>query len=427
MALRRKTMVGLPSILHRTDVEHAPGRSSYLMTRYELDSRQMEPLIDSKLPHVDTSIFAVMSHLAHTTGAINLAQGFPSFDPPTALTERVHHHLTHGGNQYAPMPGVRGLRRIIADKTRRLQHRDVDIESEITVCTGATEGLFSAIQAFVRPGDEVILVDPAYDSYAPAVTLAGGVTRHVPLRLADDEHEFTVDWQRLKDTISAATRLLILNFPHNPTGAILSAADLDTLADIVRDSDCLLLSDEVYEHIVFDGNQHMSLLRHDELWERSLVVSSFGKTLHATGWKLGYCIAPATLSTEFRKVHQFTTFSVSTPMQLGVADFLKSHPDYYDQLPVFYEHKRDLFCQLLADSRFRFKPAHSTFFQVLDYGEITDEDDVSLAKRWTRESGVGSIPLSVFCERPFTGSRLRFCFAKDDATLAQAAEKLCRL
>lgn len=395
--------------------------------RYRLDSVQMKPSIDSKLPDVSTSIFAVMSHLAHTTGAINLAQGFPSFEPPRALTERVHHHLTHGGNQYAPMPGVSSLRKIIADKTRRLQHRIVNIDTEITVCSGATEGLFSAIQAVVSPGDEVIVVDPAYDSYEPAVLLAGGVTRHVPLQLAANAHDFTVDWQRLQDTMTAATRLIILNFPHNPTGTILSAADLDTLADIVRGSDCLLLSDEVYEHIIFDGQDHMSLLRHEELWERSLVVSSFGKTLHATGWKLGYCIAPDTLSTEFRKVHQFTTFSVSTPMQLGVADFLKSHPDYYDQLPAFYEQKRDLFCQLLTDSRFRFKPAHSTFFQILDYGEITDEVDLSLAKRWTRENGVASIPLSVFCEQPFTGSRLRFCFAKDDATLERAAEKLCQL
>jgi len=387
----------------------------------------MNPSLDSKLPNVSTSIFAVMTQLANTTGAINLAQGFPSFEPPPALTQRVYHHLTHGGNQYAPMPGVPALRQIIADKTRTFQHREVDVETEITVCSGATEGLFSAIQAVVHAGDEVIVVDPAYDSYEPAVSLAGGVTRHVPLQLADNGHDFTVNWQRLQDTLTSATRLIILNFPHNPTGAILSAADLDTLAAIVRASDCLLLSDEVYEHIIFDGQEHMSLLRHDELWERSLVVSSFGKTLHATGWKLGYCIAPDRLSAEFRKVHQFTTFSVSTPMQLGVADFLNKHPDYYDQLPAFYEHKRDLFCQLLGASRFRLKPAHSTFFQILDYGEIADADDISLARHWTHEIGVASIPLSVFCEQPFTGSRLRFCFAKDDATLEQAAAKLCQL
>jgi methionine aminotransferase len=383
--------------------------------------------IHSKLPDVDTSIFAVMTQLANDTGAINLAQGFPSFEPPRELTERVNYHLNNGGNQYAPMTGIPALRQVIADKTRALQHRDVNVDSDITVCTGATEGLFSAIQAVVHDGDEVIVVDPAYDSYEPAITLAGGLTRHVPLRLAANGHDFTMDWQRLQETLSAKTRLIILNFPHNPTGAILSTADLDMLVEIVRDSDCLLLSDEVYEHIVFDGNEHISLLRHDELWQRSMVVSSFGKTLHATGWKLGYCVAPDWLTAEFRKVHQFTTFSVSTPMQLGVADFLQSHPDYYDQLPAFYEKKRDLFCHLLADSRFGFTPARSTFFQLLDYGGITDEDDVSLAKRWTHDIGVASIPLSVFCEQSFTGTRLRFCFAKDDATLEQAADKLRKL
>jgi methionine aminotransferase len=387
----------------------------------------MHRSINSKLPDVETSIFAVMTQLANDTGAINLAQGFPSFEPPRELTERVNYHLNNGGNQYAPMTGIPALRQVIADKTSALQNRNVNVDSEITVCTGATEGLFSAIQAVVHDGDEVIVVDPAYDSYEPAVALAGGVTRHVALQIGADRHDFTIDWQQLRETLSPRTRLIILNFPHTPTGAILSATDLNTLAEIVRASDCLLLSDEVYEHIVFDGNEHISLLRHDELWERSLVVSSFGKTLHATGWKLGYCVAPDWLSAEFRKVHQFTTFSVSTPMQLAVADFLQSNPDYYDRLPAFYEQKRDLFCHLLSGSRFRFTPARSTFFQVLDYGEITDEDDASLSERWTHEIGVASIPLSVFCQQPFTGTRLRFCFAKDDATLERAAEKLCKL
>lgn len=397
------------------------------MTGYRLDSVRMHSSIDSKLPDVGTSIFAVMTQLANDTGAINLAQGFPSFEPPRELTERVNYYLNNGGNQYAPMTGIPALRQVIADKTSALHNRDVHVDFEITVCTGATEGLFSAIQAVVHDGDEVIVIDPAYDSYEPSVTLAGGLTRHVPLRLAANGHDFTMDWQQLQDTLSAKTRLLILNFPHNPTGAVLSAADLDTLAEIVRASDCLLLSDEVYEHIIFDGQEHMSLLCHDELWERSMVISSFGKTLHATGWKLGYCIAPDWLSAEFRKVHQFTTFSVSTPMQLGVADYLQSNPDYYDRLPAFYAQKRDFFCQHLAGSRFRFTPARSTFFQLLDYGEITHEDDVALSKRWTHDIGVASIPLSVFCEQPFTGTRLRFCFAKDDATLARAAEKLCKL
>ncbi len=380
--------------------------------------------VTSKLPDVGTTIFTVMSQLAQETGAINLSQGFPSFDPPKKLVERIGWHMDNGANQYAPMPGIPALRRAIADKTRQLQGRDVDAENEITVCTGATEGLFSAIQAVVHAGDEVIVIDPAYDSYEPAVRLAGGVTRHVPLRIAENGHDFELDLQRLGDTLSAKTRLVILNFPHNPTGAILSSADLDSLAELLRDTDTLLLSDEVYEHIVFDGAEHLSLLRHDELWERTLVVSSFGKTFHATGWKLGYCIAPHTLSTEFRKVHQFTTFAVSTPMQYGVADFLESDPDFCLRLPAFYQEKRDRFCNLLADSRFRIKPARSTFFQIMDYGDISSDSDLALCKRWTQEIGVASIPLSVFCEKPFTGTRLRFCFAKDDATLEEAARRL---
>ena len=387
----------------------------------------MKRSLSSKLPDVGTTIFTVMSQLASDTGAINLAQGFPSFEPPKALTDRISYHLNHGANQYAPMTGVPALREAIAEKTLRLQGRAVDVDGEITVCAGATEGLFSAIQAVVHAGDEVIVVDPAYDSYEPAVTLAGGVTRHVPLRIHANGHDFHMDWQRLADTVNAKTRLIILNFPHNPTGAILSAEDLERLAELVRDTDCLLLSDEVYEHIVFDGEPHRSLLSHDELWQRTMVVASFGKTFHATGWKLGYCIAPAALSAEFRKVHQFTVFAVSTPMQHGIADFLVSDPDFYAELPAFYQKKRDHFCRLLEDSRFRFKPAPSTFFQILDYGDISDEHDLALAKRWTHEIGVASIPLSVFCETPFTGTRLRFCFAKDDATLEDAAQRLCAL
>lgn len=386
----------------------------------------MSLAFDSKLPGIGTSIFAVMTQLANDTGAINLAQGFPGFEPPNALVDRVRHHMENGGNQYAPMAGIASLRRVIHDKTRRLQGRSVDVDTEITVCTGATEGLFSAIQSIVRRGDEVIVIDPAYDSYVPTVSLAGGHARHVPLQI-DETGEFKMDWQRLQDNITSKTRLVILNFPHNPTGAVLTRDDLDTLAEVLRDSKSLLLSDEVYEHIVFGGATHHSLASHDELWQRSFVVSSFGKTLHATGWKLGYCIAPAFLTEEFRKVHQFTTFSVSTPMQHGVADFLRDDPQFGDRLSAFYERKRDLFCGLLQKSRFRLRPARSTFFQVLDYSDISDDDDVSLAMRWTRDIGVASIPLSVFCEMPFTGRRLRFCFAKDDETLREAAQRLCGL
>jgi methionine aminotransferase len=332
--------------------------------------------------------------------------------------------MASGANQYAPMPGVPALRQAIVDKTARLYGRDIDVDSEITICTGGTEGIFSAIQATVRPGDEVIVFDPAYDSYEPAITLAGGQTRHIALVTSADGFDFCIDWQALQDAINPKTRLLIVNFPHNPTGAILTADDLDRLADLLRETNVYVLSDEVYEHIVFNDETHQSLLRHEELWQRSFVISSFGKTYHATGWKVGYCIAPSDLTTEFRKVHQFTTFCVSTPMQYALADFLQSNPEFYEQLPAFYQQRRDHFCQQLERTRFRFKPAKSTFFQIVDYGDISDEDDVTIAKRWTTDVGVASIPLTVFCEKPFTGTRLRFCFAKDDATLTAAVDKL---
>ncbi|MEE8427577.1 MAG: methionine aminotransferase [Woeseiaceae bacterium] len=387
----------------------------------------MHAPFSSKLPNVGTTIFTVMSQLADDCDAINLSQGFPSFDPPAELIDRMEHYLRAGANQYAPMPGVPGLRKAIADKISTLQRRSVDIDTEITVCTGATEGLFSAIQAIVRTGDEVIVFDPAYDSYEPAITLAGGRTRHIPLTISDDGFDFRIDWRRLQDNLNDKTRLVIVNFPHNPTGAILGADDLQQLAETLRNSPAYLLSDEVYEHIVFDGEPHHSLLSHEELWEKSLVISSFGKTFHTTGWKVGFCTAPATLSAEFRKVHQFTTFAVNTPAQHAIADFLQSNPEFYAQLPDFYAQRRDYFCQLLETSKFRLKPARSTFFQILDYGDISDETDVKLARRWTREIGVASIPLSVFCEDSFTGTRLRFCFAKDEATLAVAAQRLSQL
>jgi methionine aminotransferase len=383
--------------------------------------------LESKLPDVGTTIFTVMSQLALDCDAINLSQGFPSFDPPKGLIDRVEHYLRSGANQYAPMTGVPSLRSAIADKTSKFQGRELDADTEITICSGATEGLFSAIQAIVHPGDEVIVFDPAYDSYEPSVTLAGGVTRHVPLQISDDGFDFSVDWQRLEETINERTRLVVINFPHNPTGAIFSHDDLDKLADVLRDTRVYVLSDEVYEHIVFDDAPHASVVSHDELWERSLVISSFGKTFHATGWKVGYCMAPASLSAEFRKVHQFTTFAVNTPVQHAFADFLVSEPGFHENLAAFYQQKRDHFGSLLADSRFRLRPSHSTFFQIVDYGEISDEPDIELAKRWTREIGVASIPLSVFCEKPFTGTRLRFCFAKDDETLASACQQLAEL
>jgi methionine aminotransferase len=392
-----------------------------------VDARRATPASQSKLPDVGTTIFAVMSALAQECEAINLSQGFPSFDPDPELLRLIDHYLHAGANQYAPMPGVPSLRRAIAAKVLRLYGRQVDEDTEVTVCNGATEGLFSAIQALVRPGDEVIVFDPAYDSYEPAVTLAGGRTRHIPLAVSGADTEFGIDWERLADTLSSKTRLILLNFPQNPTGAVLSAVDLDLLADTIRDTDTYLLSDEVYEHIIFDGVEHQSLLRHDELWRRSLVMSSFGKTYHATGWKVGYCVAPPELTAEFRKVHQFTCFAVVTPIQHAIADFMEKTPQHYAELPAFYEAKRDRFCELVKKSRFHFKPAAGTFFQILDYSGITDEPDVEYARRLTREIGVASIPVSVFCEQPPPGHKLRFCFAKDDATLEEAAGRLCRL
>jgi methionine aminotransferase len=381
----------------------------------------------SKLPEVGTTVFTVMSELASECGAINLSQGFPSFSPPAELTERISHYFRHGNNQYAPMPGVLSLREEISRLTLERQGRNVDAGSEITVCSGATQALFSAIQAVVRGGDEVIVFDPAYDLYQPAVQLAGGQCRHVPLLVSDDSLDFSIDWQGLEQAINTNTRLIICNFPHNPTGVVLSLADLDRLAALLRGTDILLLSDEVYEHIIFDGATHYSLLHHDELWARSFVVSSFGKTLHATGWKIGYCVAPAALSAELRKVHQFTVFAVNTPVQHALADYLRSNPEFVRTLADFYQQKRDLFCSLFDGTRFRLRPTRSTFFQLVDYTDISTDTDVEIAKRWTREPGVASIPLSVFCNGDFDHRLLRFCFAKDDVILQDAAARLLAL
>ncbi len=368
-----------------------------------------------------------MSQLAAECGALNLSQGFPEFNPDERLVEHVHRHMQAGNNQYAPMMGTPELRDAIAAKVESLYGRAVDAGLEVTVCSGATEGLFSAIHATVRPGDEVIVFDPAYDSYEPSVSLAGGITRHVPLASTAERPDLHVDGDALRNAISERTRLIILNFPHNPSGTLLEPDDLETLAHVTRDREIYLLSDEVYEHIVFDGAVHHSLLTHDELWERSFVVSSFGKTYHVTGWKIGYCVAPKDLTREFRKIHQWNTFTTVTPMQLALADFMSETPGHYDELCTFYEQKRDRFCDLLEASRFRVRKAAGTFFQMLDYGDISDEDDVGYARRLTEESGIASIPVSVFCAVPTGRSELRFCFAKNDETLERAAEILCHL
>ena len=377
----------------------------------------------SKLPHVGTTIFTVMSELAREEGALNLSQGFPDFDGPRALLSRVQHYLNSGHNQYAPMMGVAALREAIAGKVGALYGARLDPDTEITVTSGATEALFCAIAAVVNPGDEVIVFDPAYDSYEPVVRLQGGRTLHVPLHPPG----YAVDWDRVRDLLSDRTRMIITNTPHNPTGSIWREADIAALNQVVAGRQIYLLADEVYEHIVFDGRAHESLVRYPDLYARSFVVSSFGKTYHTTGWKIGYCVAPPALTEELRRIHQFVTFTSTTPVQLGIADFLREHPEHHQQLKDFYQKKRDLFCELLADSPFQLLPSAGTYFQLVDYSGWSDERDRDLAVRLTREAKIAAIPISPFYQVDPGHRMLRFCFAKDDATLVRAADILCGL
>ena len=374
----------------------------------------------SKLPEVGTTIFTVMSRLAAEHGAINLSQGYPDFDPPSPLVELVAAHMRGGANQYAPMAGWPALREAVAGKVRALYGRTVSADNEVTITSGGTEALFCAVQAVVRAGDEVILLDPSYDSYEPAVRLAGGRAVRIPLQ----RPRFDVDWDRVRDALSARTRLIVVNTPHNPSGAVWSREDLDALAGLLHDTRVLVLADEVYEHMVYDGRRHHSLLTHRELAERAFVVSSFGKTYHATGWKVGYCVAPAALSLEFRKVHQFVQFAVATPLQAALAEFLVACPQHHLELPAFYQRKRDRFCELLAGARLGFEPAAGTYFQLVDYSAVSELPDVEFARWLTTEVGVAAIPISVFSEAPSPGRIVRFCFAKHDATLEAAARKL---
>jgi methionine transaminase len=380
------------------------------------------PLLESKLPGVGNSIFTVMSQLARQHQALNLSQGFPEFDCPAGLAELVGSYTRRGFNQYAPMAGLPELREKISRKTELLYGLRPDPETEITITSGATEALFAAIAAVVRPGDEVLVIEPAYDAYVPAILLNGGVPVFCPLTVPD----FRIDWDRVKACLSPKTRLMLINSPHNPTGAVLGPADLNALSQLVAGTGIFLIGDEVYEHMVFDGQAHQSLLRRPELAARSFVISSFGKTYHATGWKVGYCVAPPALSAEFRKIHQYLTFSTTTPLQYALADYL-DHTAHYLGLPAFIEQKRNLFRELVAGSRFTLIPAGGTYFQLLGYGAITDEPDLDFARRLTREIGVASIPISVFYHNGYDPGFLRFCFAKNDDTLREAAARLCTL
>ncbi len=380
--------------------------------------------IETKLPNVGTSIFSVMSQLAAKHNAVNLGQGFPDFDGPQALRDALTEAMNAGKNQYAPATGWPALREQIARKSEVLYQCRVDPEAEVTVTSGATEALFAAIAAVVRLGDEVIVLDPCYDSYEPAIELNGGVAVHIPL----DSRDFSVDWQRVRDAITSRTRMIIVNSPHNPSGAVFRAADLDTLAEITRDTEIIVLSDEVYEHIVFDGALHQSVLRHAELAARSFVVSSFGKTYHCTGWKVGYCVAPKALSAEFRKVHQYLTFCTFTPAQVALAEVLEKMPEHYFELPAFYQARREFFRGLLAGSKFRLLPVPGTYFQLVDYSAISDKDDLGFCEWLVAKAGVAAIPISAFYESPPAGMRLvRFCFAKSDDILRAAAQRLNEL
>ncbi|EOT1546118.1 pyridoxal phosphate-dependent aminotransferase [Citrobacter freundii] len=382
------------------------------------------PLIpQSKLPNLGTTIFTQMSALAQQHQAINLSQGFPDFDGPLFLQERLAYHVAHGANQYAPMTGVQPLREAIADKTADLYGYKPDANSEVTITAGATEALYAAITALVRPGDEVICFDPSYDSYAPAVELSGGVVKRIALQ----PPSFRVDWQAFIALLSDRTRLVILNTPHNPSATVWHQADFDALWQAIKEREIFVISDEVYEHICFARQGHASVLAHSELRERAVAVSSFGKTYHMTGWKIGYCVAPAAISAELRKVHQYLTFSVNTPAQLALADMLREDPAHYRELPAFYLKKRDVLVNALRDSRLEILPCEGTYFLLVDYSAVSTLNDVEFCQWLTTEVGVAAIPLSVFCADPFPHKLIRLCFAKQESTLLTAAERLVSL
>ena len=376
-------------------------------------------IIESKLPNVGTTIFTIMSGLANETGAINLSQGFPSFEVSRELIDLYNQAMVNNHNQYAPMPGLLSLREELSKKTKKLYGAYYNPDSEITITAGGTQALYTAITALVHKGDEVIIFEPAYDSYKPAIELAGGTVK--PYSLTPPNYR--INWEEVKNMITDKTRLIMINTPHNPSGTILSKQDLELLAEITKGTNIIVLSDEVYEHIIFDGEEHQSVCRFEDLRNRSLIVYSFGKTFHATGWKTGYCLGPEYLMKEFRKVHQFLVFSVNTPLQVALANYLKNE-EHYLSLPTFYQAKRDYFTSLIEGSKFKFTPCKGSYFQLLDYSDFSDEKDTDLAIRLTKEFGIASIPVSVFYSSDVDTKMLRFCFAKDNETLERAAEKI---
>jgi methionine aminotransferase len=384
----------------------------------------MTPAFPSRLPAVGTNVFSIMSALAVEHGAVNLGQGFPDFGCDPKLVEHVNAAMRAGHNQYPPMPGVAPLRAAIAAKVETLYGRRYDPDLEVTVTSGASEALMSAMLCSVGPGDEVIVIEPAYDLYLPAITLAGGTAVTVSMTLTDDG--YVVPWPDVAAAVTPRTRMVIINTPHNPTGAILRRADLDALAAIVAGTDILLLSDEVYEHMVYDGQQHCSVASHPVLAERAFVVSSFGKTYHVTGWKVGYVVAPAAMTAQFRKVHQYNVFTVNTPMQYGIAAYMADSQPTLD-LPAFYQRKRDLFRAGLANTRFTLLPADGTYFQCVRYDGVSDLPELEFAKRLTAEIKVAAIPLSPFYAAGKEAGIVRFCFAKQDATLELALARLAQL
>ena len=378
--------------------------------------------INSKLPTVGTTIFTVMSKLAADHQAINLSQGFPDYKTDEQLIAEIGQAMKSGFNQYAPMAGLLSLRELISEKIENLYGTKYHPETEVTITSGGTQAIFTAINTFITAGDEVIIFEPAYDCYAPTIKLLGGLVKPFELQAPD----YKIDWEMVKKLFSANTKMIIINTPHNPTGSILRKQDIEALIKLTRDTDILILSDEVYEHIIFDGEQHQSVALYPELAERSLIVASFGKLLHATGWKVGYCLAPEKLMSEFRKIHQFNVFSVNTPMQAGIANYLKTS-NVYQEIPIFFQKKRDYFQELLKQTKFELLPCKGSYFQCVSFANISEEKDTDFAKRLVSTVGVAAIPVSAFYTQKIDNKVIRFCFAKEDSTLEKAVEKLTKL